>query len=376
MACPTPVVELLRELIRIPSVNPDGETGADCAGEQQAAEYVGAFLREECGAEVVIEEVLPGRPNVIGRFLDADRPGNLRIVLAPHLDTVNVKGMVIDPFGAELRDGKVWGRGASDTKGSLAAMLWALRETRGNWPGLNVMFAGLMGEESGQHGSKHFAQHHAGEVDFGMVGEPTGMQVVRAHKACWWLEVSVTGRAAHSSKPELGDNAILKMADLIAKLDCEMGRRLPEYEDEVLGLPTRSINQLRGGVRANVVPDRCSLVVDIRATPALQEYGVVRWFAECVAAAGHENAAIRLIGDSPVLKTAPDHEIVRKLRGLGASLATAPWFCDAGWLSQAGIPSIAIGPGSIDQAHTVDEWIRVEDLEEGARFFARFLQGS
>ena len=370
------VVELLQELIRIPSVNPDGEPGTDRTGEEEIAGYVADFLRSECGAEVEIEPVLPGRPNVIGRFPSRLTARGHRVLLGPHLDTVGVGGMTIEPFGGEVRDGKVWGRGASDTKGSLAAMLWALREVRGCPERMDVVFAGFMGEESSQHGSRHFARHHAGEADFGIAGEPTGLQVVRAHKACWWMEVIVRGKAAHGSKPELGDNAVLKMADLAGKLQGELSRRLPEFDDEVLGRSTHSINQFHGGVRANVVPDECRIVLDIRATPALHEFGVAQLLQESVEAAGHPQAAIRVISQAPVLKTAPDHPMVLRLRTLGAGLTTAPWFCDASWLAEAGIPSIALGPGVIDQAHTVDEWIRVSDLEEGARFFTRFLRDS
>lgn len=374
MSFPLSVVELLRDLIRIPSVNPDGEPGTDRTGEAEIAAYVAEFLRQECGAEVEIEEVQPGRPNVLGRFPGREVAGKPRLLLAPHLDTVGVGGMSIDPFGAELRDAKVWGRGASDTKGSLAAMLWALREVRGAELGLNVAFAGFMGEESGQYGSRHFAKHHAGEVDFGIAGEPTELQVVRAHKACWWMAVTVRGRAAHGSRPELGDNAILKMADLTGKLHAELSRRMPGFHDGVLGDPSHSVNQCHGGVRANVVPDECRIVLDIRATPALHEYGVQRLLQEVLVSVGHGSAEVRLISQAPVLKTDPEHAVVRRLCGLGAGLTTAPWFCDAGWLAEAGIPSVALGPGSIDQAHTKDEWIAVDALEEGAGFFARFLQ--
>src|SRR5271156_5947776 len=139
----------LPELVRIPSVNPHGSPGIDKPGEQACAEFVAGFLRG-CGAEVELREVAPGRPNVLGRF-PSDAPGKKRVILAPHLDTVSVAGMVIDPFGGELRDGKIWGRGATDTKGCMAAMLWSLWELRDRIPGLGheVWFAGLMGEEAG-----------------------------------------------------------------------------------------------------------------------------------------------------------------------------------------------------------------------------------
>src|SRR5262249_45248850 len=126
MIAPRTVVELLQELIRIPSVNPHGDPGTDGVGEARMAEYLAEFLGS-IGAPAELREVLPGRPNVVARW-PADRPGKPRILFAPHTDTVSVGGMSIDPFSGELRDGKIWGRGASDTKGPMASMLWALKE--------------------------------------------------------------------------------------------------------------------------------------------------------------------------------------------------------------------------------------------------------
>jgi acetylornithine deacetylase len=284
--------------------------------------------------------------------------------------------MTIDPFGGDWSDGKIWGRGASDTKGSLAAMLWALREVRDEIDKLGVepLFAGFMSEESSQHGSRHYAGNHRDEVDFAIAGEPTALQVVHAHKACSRVAITMHGRAVHSSKPELGDNAVVKMAALIGKLDADLRRRITGFKDDVLGASTHSINQCQGGTAANVVPDRCRIVIDFRSTPDLYRKGVANLLREGLQAIGHEEAEVRVLGEAPTLKTDPDHEVIGKLREAGAGLTTAPWFCDAGWLAEAGIPAVALGPGSIDQAHTKDEWIRVEDLEAGAAFFTRFLR--
>jgi acetylornithine deacetylase/succinyl-diaminopimelate desuccinylase-like protein len=131
---PTTVTELLQTLVRIPSVNPAGTPGTEHVGEEQCARYVGEFLRG-LGAETEVREVLPGRPNVVARF-PSDRPGKPRLLFAPHTDTVSVAGMTIEPFGGEVRAGRVWGRGASDTKGSMAAMLWALQAARSAIPAL------------------------------------------------------------------------------------------------------------------------------------------------------------------------------------------------------------------------------------------------
>ncbi|RFC41782.1 MAG: acetylornithine deacetylase/succinyl-diaminopimelate desuccinylase [Verrucomicrobia bacterium] len=373
---PSGVVDLLRDLIAIPSVNPDGDPGTDRTGELACAEYVADFLTNRCGAETVLEEVLPGRPNVIARFpCERDRPSN-RLLLGPHLDTVGVGGMTIPPFGAEVRDGRVWGRGASDTKGSMAAMLWALHEHRDLVPKLDaqILFAGFVSEESGQDGSRDFARRHAEEVDFALVGEPTGMDAVHAHKASWWLEFSTTGRAAHGARPELGDNAILKLVPLIEALEAFARESLPGYDDPVLGRSTLSINRCLGGTRTNIVPDRALLEVDLRATPSLHGADIPALLRQWLDLRGLQEAKIRILGESPVLHTPTAHPMVQRLHHLGSRPITAPWFCDAGWLAQAGIPGVAIGPGSIDQAHTKDEWIRISDLEEGAAFFGKFLR--
>ena len=142
MKRPASATELLQALVRIPSVNPAGNPGTDRVGEKRCAEYVGGFL-DEMGADAELREVLPERPNVVARF-PSDREGKPRILFAPHVDTVSVAGMTIDPFGGEIRDGKLWGRGASDTKGTMAAMLWALWEMRKHLAKLRheIWFAG------------------------------------------------------------------------------------------------------------------------------------------------------------------------------------------------------------------------------------------
>ena len=131
MAMPKNVVELLQDLVAIPSVNPQGNPGTEHTGEQVLGEYVADFLRNR-GAEVALEQIEPGRPNVVASFAP-DKP-QAHLAFAPHLDTVSVAGMTIAPFGGEIRDGKVWGRGATDTKGTMASMLWSLRELRARIP--------------------------------------------------------------------------------------------------------------------------------------------------------------------------------------------------------------------------------------------------
>ncbi|MCB1227818.1 MAG: M20 family metallopeptidase [Verrucomicrobiales bacterium] len=372
---PDSVVALAQALVRIPSVNPDGEPGVTDTGEQACAEYVGRFL-QAAGAAVSYDEVLPGRPNVIGRF-PTSAAGKPRLLFAPHTDTVSVAGMSIDPFGGELREGRLWGRGASDTKGPMAAMLWALWELRHRIADLpvEIHFAGFMSEESAQLGSRHFAQHH-GRYDLALVAEPTGLQVVHQHKGCLWADVHTTGRSAHGARPELGENAITKMGRLLGALDSDFRQRLADLSGDNPWLTPSTINlsMIRGGSRSNIVPDACTLRCDIRTTPGLEAHGgALKLLADFVAEQD-ATARVEVATQAFALDTDAALPLVQRLLATGATLAGAPWFCDAAFLAAAGTPAVAIGPGSIEQAHTQDEFIAIQDLELGATFFRRFLE--
>ena len=213
--------DLLSELIQTPSVNPDGDPGtsSENTGEKKMAMKVGGIF-ENIGAEVSYDEVEPDRPNVIAKFPGSDNKP--QILLAPHLDTVGVGGMTIEPFGGIQRDGKIYGRGASDTKGTMAAMIWALNrigKKKIKDLGIGVTFVGFMGEETGQPGSNHFAKKYHREYDFAVVGEPTNNNIVSRHKGTLWITLECKGKPAHGSTPERGENAISKMATLVNWLD-------------------------------------------------------------------------------------------------------------------------------------------------------------
>ena len=361
---PSNVTELLQELIRIPSVNPDGDPGTPHVGEKQIAEYLADFLRD-IGAKVELHEVLPGRPNVVARFA-SNRAGKPKLLFAPHTDTVSVGGMTIEPFGGDLCDGKIHGRGASDTKGSLAAMLWALKESPLDDLSHEIWFAGLMGEEAGLHGSKDLAERM--KFDFVIVGEPTSLQIVNVTKGSTWLSLRTTGRAVHASMPERGENALYKMADVLRCIRDEIAPSLQSLCDPVLGSPTISAGTIRGGTKSNIVPDVCEASVDMRTIPG-QDIEPV--FAKLRAAC--PDLEISTWQAKPML-TPASHPMIRLLESCGAACVGAPWFCDAAVFGEAGSPSVAIGPGSIAQAHTKDEFLAVSDLEAGVDFFKKFLK--
>lgn len=369
MSAPRTAVELLQDLIRIPSVNPHGDPGTDGVGEARIAQYLAEFLAG-IGAEVELREVLPGRPNVVARW-PGDRTGKPRVLFAPHTDTVSVGGMSIDPFSGEVRDGKVWGRGASDTKGPMAAMLWALKESREKLPSLSheIWFAGLMSEEADQHGSRALAAQE--RFDFVIAAEPTELDVVYAHKGSVFFNLRTKGVAGHASRPELGKNAIDQMLDVLAVIRTEFAAEFAEQHDPLLGASTLSIGTIRGGTKTNIIPDLCEASVDMRFVPGHYQPEIIQRFRKRLelVCPDLEISAI----PAPPLYTDPEHPLILKLGECGAKPVGAPWLCDACFFADRGMPAVALGPGTILQAHTKDEHIAVADLEKGVEFFGKFL---
>jgi acetylornithine deacetylase/succinyl-diaminopimelate desuccinylase-like protein len=371
---PTDLIHLCQQLVRIPSVNPDNGPNTEQTGEAALARFLQEWL-EALGAHVTLEEVRPGRPNLIARFAPLD--GRPRVLFGPHLDTVGIAGMTIPPFDGTISNGKLWGRGSSDTKGSMAAMLWALRKHARILPDLPVAvdFVAFMGEESGQWGSKEFAAKHAADYQFAIVGEPTSLQVVHVTKGSLWATLQATGKAAHSSQPERGDNAILKLTRAIQALDRDLGRILAGFTHPILGRSTMNIGMIRGGSRPNVVPDLAEAELDIRVTPSLAASGGgLSLLRDTIAALGL-SVRITTYHENPPMETPAGHPMIGKLLASrpGTQCVGAPWFSDAAHLSRGGIPSVCIGPGSINQAHTADEFIALDELQAGGELLAEFI---
>ncbi|MFC4993994.1 M20 family metallopeptidase [Rubritalea tangerina] len=368
-------VELLQSLIRIPSVNPDNDPGTDKVGENAISEFLADLLSSH-GFDVTLEEVFPGRPNLIARCPGPnDRP---RIFLGPHSDTVGVSGMIFDPFCGEIKDGCVLGRGASDTKGPMAAMLSALIENKDLLAELPIAidFVSFMAEESSQHGSKHFAEWHAEEYIFGIAGEPTSLDIVYTTKGSLWMTLAASGLAAHASQPERGSNAIMSLARSLDHMNRKLTNRLATFTHSVLGHSSFNVGTIKGGTRPNIVPDYAEAEIDIRSTPSLYAEGgaeaLVRDFIK------EQNLPLEVVSahENPPMETATHDPIIQQLLKANpqSKLVGAPWFSDAAHLSNAGIPSICLGPGSINQAHTKDEYIKISDLEAGHHYFSNFIQ--
>jgi acetylornithine deacetylase/succinyl-diaminopimelate desuccinylase-like protein len=373
MPGPTNVVELLQDLVTIPSVNPQGNPGTEHVGEQAMGEYVADFLRA-LGAEVTLDLVEPGRPNVIASFTP-DRP-TAHLAFAPHLDTVSVAGMTVPPFDPLIRDGKLFGRGSSDTKGPMAAALWAVREwaqspararSRIKWS-----FLALMGEEAGNDGA-HVMVKSGFSSDLTLVLEPTSLGVVTAHKGALWLEVTTVGVACHGSTPDKGRNAIYAMRRVIEIIEEKIIPGLNQKAHAKLGPTTVNVGTISGGSKINIVPDACCIEVDCRVVPGVEPEKLRQQF-ETELRAVVPDVAVRLQRFSPPLDTDESLPWIQRLGKEARGFTTAPWFSDASVLSGPHCPAVCVGPGSIAQAHTKDEFILLRDLKDGAEFFSHWMR--
>jgi acetylornithine deacetylase/succinyl-diaminopimelate desuccinylase family protein len=370
------ITQLLQDLVRIPSVSPHGDPGTakKNTGEARIAEYIAEVLRK-LALDVELHEVEPGRPNVIGKF--TSRGAKRSVAFAPHTDTVSVARMTIDPFAGEIRDDKLYGRGACDAKGPLVAMLAALanavRQKEFREGDLDVYFCALMGEESGNHGAKALAELGF-HVDFALAGEPTEGRIVYTHKGALWCKVVTRGRSVHGSMPEKGVSAIGKMAEVVQYLLGDYARALAKMADPVLGAPTVNVGTIRGGTQNNIVPDYCEIEVDRRTVPGEVHEDILASLQEMFA---QLPIATEILSDCPPLRTDLQDPFVQKLALATGdprdALVGAPWFCDAGILAQYGVPAVAFGPGSIAQAHTANEFVECQEVLHATQVLERFL---
>ncbi|HXI83927.1 MAG TPA: M20 family metallopeptidase [Verrucomicrobiae bacterium] len=370
------IQRLLQDLVQIPSVSPHGDPGTaqKNTGEAQIAEYIAEVLRK-LALDVELREIEPGRPNIIGKF--TSRGAKRSVAFAPHTDTVSVAGMTIDPFAAEIRDGKLYGRGACDAKGPLAAMLAALanavRKKEFREGDLDVYFCAVMGEESGNYGAKALAESGF-KVDFAVAGEPTEGRIVYTHKGALWCKIVTRGRSAHGSLPEKGVNAIGKMAEVVRYLLGDYTHVLAKAADPVLGAPTVNVGTIRGGTQSNIVPDYCEIEVDRRTVPGENHEEILATLRQTF---HHVPITTEILSDCPPLRTDPQNAFVQKLaEATGhpeSALVGAPWFCDAGILAQYGVPAVAFGPDNIAQAHTADEFVECRKVLHAAQVLERFL---
>lgn len=370
------VVQWLAELVELPSVNPAfAPPGVAWAGEQRVAAYVSDRARQ-AGLDVEAQPVHQDRYNVLVRMIPSEAPQH-RVVLAPHMDTVTV--VEEGQFRAHRKGNRLYGRGACDTKASLAAMLSALVRVAGSRRRprrTEVVLAALVDEEYGQAGSRRLAAE-GWSVDLAVVGEPTRLRVVTAHKGSVWVRIEARGRAAHAATPEQGENAITKIARVILALEEEYARLLVQKRHPSLGAPTVSVGRMGGGTQPNIVADRAWLELDRRTLPGERPAQVLRELRTILRQRRLQARVTPLArAEAPALETPVDHpwvnrflEVMRQRRAYGV-----PYFCDAAILAAGGMPAVVYGPGNIAQAHTADEWVNLAEVERAERSLCSFLQ--
>jgi succinyl-diaminopimelate desuccinylase len=356
------VVELTRELVRIDTINPPG-------GEAAAAGLVGGRL-EDAGLAVSSYELAPGRTGLVAR-LEGDGPA---LCMTAHLDTVPLgrAEWSRDPLGAEIDGDRLYGRGTSDMKGGLAAIVVAAERVAAlGATGLELVLCAA--EETGCEGARQMAgvDGALGEAGAVLVAEPTSNYPCTAHKGVVWLDASARGRTSHGSMPELGDNAVYKLARAVVELE---RFSLPPASHELLGRSTLSVGTFSGGMNVNSVPDFATAGIDIRTVPGLGEDEAIAAVASVVGDEVRLDERVKL----PPVVTDPEDpwvgevfEVMEPLIGERPAPRGLAYFTDASVLTPAygRPPTIICGPGDASQAHQTDEHCSIANLEAAAEGF-------
>lgn len=380
-----PLPQLLAELVRRPSVNPMGRT--DLPPDILYEHRVTAFLEHEIrnlGVEVRRQTVAPGRDNLVATYTPPG-PAPFSVLFEAHQDTVPVDAMVVEPFGAKVEGGRMYGRGSCDVKAGGAVMLTAFARLVREKPAgaAKVTMAFTVDEEHTFLGVQELMKSGV-RADYAVVAEPTLLNIVNAHKGVvrWVLETG--GRACHSSRPEDGVNAIYRMGRVIAELEAYAEQLRDQPPDPVLGPRTLSVGRITGGVSPNTVPDVCRIDIDRRLLPGETAEAAAEHltaFLKGCAAIDFPFALTQSHAACPPLGPALSKELVARL---GAAIDgvvgrhtvhPVPFGTDASTVAQAGVPVVVFGPGDIARAHTKDEWIDLAQLEPAAEILFRFACG-
>lgn len=358
------VVRLLSDLVAADSVNPSLVPGA--AGEAAAADVAAQALRA-AGLDVVVEPVVDGRPNVIG-VLEGREPGPA-LMFCGHLDTVGVTGMT-DPFVPRIADGRLYGRGAQDMKGGVAAMIAAAADLAASWSRGRLIVACVVDEEFASIGADALVARWS--ADAAVVTEPTDLRMAVGHKGFAWVDVQVRGRAAHGSRPSEGRDAILHMGRVLRRLE-EIDRGLQARTGVPMqGTPSLHASLISGGRELSMYPDHCALQYERRTVSGETDAVVMAEIDALLASLRTEDpafsAAARLLASRPPYRVPDDAPVVRALaaaldaRGLEVAPVGMSFWTDAAVLAGAGIPSVIFGPGGAG-LHSVEEYVTLQDVD-------------
>jgi len=365
-------LKTLKDLVQINSINPVLSPGGK--GEAEIGAYVADSLNG-LGLQVTTYEIEPGRINVVGVLKGSDAGRSL--LLNAHMDTVGVDGMIHDPFGAEIRDGRLFGRGAQDMKGSLAAMIGAVKALvdSGADLGGDVLLTAVADEEHGSIGTDDLVKHVS--ADAAIVTEPTNLTLCRAHRGFIWFDVETFGRAAHGSRFNEGIDANMRMGRFLAQLDKleqDLRQRAPH---PLVGPPSLHAARIQGGSEVSIYAAHCLLQIERRTSPA-----------ETVEQATAEIQAIidQLAADDPTFKASLKAaffrspfevgedalivqvlaDAIRQCTGKAALHTGQSFWTDAAILADAGMQTVLIGPTGAG-LHSKEEWVDVQSVYDLAQ---------
>jgi len=359
------LLDLLRDLVAINSVNPTLVAGAP--GEAQAAGLVSVEM-SSFGLDVHTQIVAPGRPNTIG-VLEGRRKGRT-LMFCGHLDTVGVSGMA-QPFTPVERNGRMYGRGAQDMKGGIAAMVGAARaiaESGGLQSG-RLIVAAVVDEEHSSIGADALVREwHA---DAAVVPEPTDLAIVTGHKGFAWIEVEVAGRAAHGSRPAEGQDAILRMGRVLRQLEALDRGLQARVAHPLVGTGSLHASTIEGGRELSSYPDRARLQMERRTLPAESAANALDEVRAILDALVLEDptfaATARSLFARPAYELSAEHELPQtladaiRLVGGAVRFEGASFWTDAAVLGHSGIPSVLFGPGGAG-LHSAEEWVNLADV--------------
>ncbi len=362
-------VSLAQALVATPSVNPELEkTGL---GEQAAAFLVAGWL-EQWGASVEVSEPAPGRFNVLSYI--GDKNSGKTLLLNGHLDTVGVEGMTIDPFKANVANGRLMGRGSSDMKGGVASILAVASSLTKRKPEKGALCIALTADEEHASLGMRSLLKNGLSADAAVVCEPTGLAIMPAHKGFVWVELLFKGNAAHGSRADIGVDAIAHAGQYLFRLD-ELRKELESRRPHpLLGYGSFHAGTITGGSVPSIYPSSCSLSLERRTLPGEETISVINEFQSILYAMEQEtpkiNASLREILVRSATEVEPGSDLVKGLKKscqnlqLDAPIEGMTAWVEASYLNESGIPAVCFGPGSIGQAHSDDEWSNIQEIKD------------
>lgn len=370
-------VALARALIKIDSRNPT--LCPDSPGEGECARTLASIL-DDWGFSVQVMESVPGRPNVVARIGARDAPA---LMLNGHLDVVGVEGMIHEPFAADIRDNRIYGRGSADMKGGLAAMCGAAATGASSLSSRQILITAVVDEEYESLGMR--ALLAAGvRADAAIITEPTRLAICPAHRGFAWFDITLRGRAAHGSRYDIGIDAITHAGLLLGELERLERARETGARHPLLGRGSLHASKIQGGVGMSTYPELCILAVERRTLPGESAEKAMK---EITDACAQVKAKHPDFSASVAMRTAQlpsdvsvDTQIVKMLRSalegedIPVRIEGLSAWTDAALLNEAAIPAICFGPGDIALAHAAEEFVSVQEIERATRVLARVVR--